>query len=132
MKIDFLNGELEEEMYMMQPKGFTSTDESKMCKLQRSIYRLKQASRSWNLCFDKAIKTYGFIRNEEEPKAHHCTKYILHRYHLIREIVDRGDVELQKIDGRKNMADSFTKAVTIKKFDNFKIKMGIRYCSNWL
>ena len=42
----FLNGELEEEVYMMQPKGFTSIDESKMCKLQTSICGLKQASQS--------------------------------------------------------------------------------------
>ena len=63
----FLNGELEEEVYMIQPEGFTSIDESKVCKLQRSIYGLKQASRSWNMRFDKCIKSYGFVRNGEEP-----------------------------------------------------------------
>ena len=54
-------------MYMIQLKGFTSTDESKVCKLQMSIFGLKQAFRSWNKHFDKIIKTYGFIKNEEEP-----------------------------------------------------------------
>ena len=44
----FLNGELDEELYMIQPEGFISIDESKACKLKRSIYGLKQASRSWN------------------------------------------------------------------------------------
>ena len=67
VKTAFLNGELTEEVYMIQPEGFTSTDESKVCKLQRSIYGLKQASRSWNMHFDKVIKTYGFIKNGEEP-----------------------------------------------------------------
>ena len=67
VKITFLNGELKEEIYMIQPEGYTSTDESKMCKLKRSIYGLKQTSRSWNMHFDKVIKMYGFIRNEEEP-----------------------------------------------------------------
>ena len=33
-----------------------------MCKLQRSIYGLVQASRSWNIRFDKVIKAYGFIQ----------------------------------------------------------------------
>ena len=41
VKIVFLNGELEEEVYMIQPEGFTSIDESKVYKLQRSIYVLK-------------------------------------------------------------------------------------------
>ena len=34
-----------------------------MCKLQRSIYGLVQASRSWNKHFDSVIKAYGFIQN---------------------------------------------------------------------
>ena len=38
-----------------------------MCKLHRSIYGLKQASRSWNHHFDEAIRSYGFIKNEDEP-----------------------------------------------------------------
>ena len=67
VKTAFLNGELDEEVYMIQPEGFTSTDESKVCKLQRSIYGLKQASRSWNIRFDRTIKTYGFVKNGEEP-----------------------------------------------------------------
>ena len=41
VKITFLNGELEEEVYMIQPEGFTSIDESKVCKLKRLIYGLK-------------------------------------------------------------------------------------------
>ena len=68
VKTAFLNGFLEEEIYMKQPEGFTSRNDShKVCKLQRSIYGLKQASRSWNLRFDDAIKTFGFIKNVDEP-----------------------------------------------------------------
>ena len=67
VKTAFLNGELTKEVYMIQPEGFTSTNESKVYKLRRSIYGLKQASQSWNMCFDKVIKTYGFIKNGEEP-----------------------------------------------------------------
>ena len=46
VKITFLNRELEEEVYMIQPEGFTSTDELKVCKPKRSIYRLKKVSKS--------------------------------------------------------------------------------------
>ena len=62
IKTAFLNGFLEEELYMMQPEGFNDPKgANKMCKLQRSIYGLVQASRSWNICFDGLIKAYGFI-----------------------------------------------------------------------
>ena len=47
---------------MMQPEGFVDPKGAKkVSKLQRSIYGLVQASRSWNICFDKVIKVYGFI-----------------------------------------------------------------------
>ncbi len=66
-KIAFLNGKLEEDVYMTQPEGFVNPkDVGKICKLQRSIYGLKQASRSWNLRFNDAIKEFGFIKNEDE------------------------------------------------------------------
>ncbi|KAK8584075.1 hypothetical protein V6N12_068325 [Hibiscus sabdariffa] len=53
---------------MTQPEGFVTPENAgKVCKLQRSIYGLKQASRSWNLRFNDAIKEFGFIRNGDEP-----------------------------------------------------------------
>ena len=68
VKMDFLNGYLEERIYMMQPEGFVAKgQQQKVCKLLRSIYGLKQASRSWNLRFDETIKTYGFEKNVDEP-----------------------------------------------------------------
>ncbi|KAM2549652.1 hypothetical protein TB1_013993 [Malus domestica] len=67
VKTAFLNGYLEEELYMTQPEGFMSKSEkTKVCKLQRSIYGLKQASRSWNIRFDTEIKTFGFTQNEDD------------------------------------------------------------------
>ena len=51
----------------MQPEGFVDpTNARKICKLQKSIYGLKQASRSWNIYFDEVVKGFGFIKNKEE------------------------------------------------------------------
>ena len=48
---------------MMQPEGFVDPKgANKVCKLQRSIYGLMQASQSWNKRFDSVIKAYGFIQ----------------------------------------------------------------------
>ena len=67
VKTAFLNGNIEEELYMVQPEGFVHPEDAgKVCKLQRSIYGLKQASRSWNLRFDEVIKGFGFVQNFEE------------------------------------------------------------------
>ena len=63
VKTAFLNGFLEEELYMMQSEGFVDPKgANKVCKLQRSIYGLVQASRSWNKRFDSVIKAFGFIQ----------------------------------------------------------------------
>ena len=68
VKTTFLNGNLEEEIYMMQPESFIAKNQEHMvCKLKRSIYGLKQASRSWNIKFDQAIKSFGFEQNLDEP-----------------------------------------------------------------
>ena len=56
IKTAFLNGELDEEIYMDQPIGFvTKGQEHKVCKLKRSIYGLKQSSRQWYLRFHQAV-----------------------------------------------------------------------------
>ena len=74
----------------------------------------------------------GAIAQAKEPKAHQRMKHILCHYHFIQKIMDQGDVDLQKIDGKENLADPFTKAIMVKEFDDFKSKMGIRYYTDWL
>lgn len=75
VKTTFLNGFIEENIYMQQPIGFVSNSErNKVCKLHKSIYRLKQASRSWNIQFDEIIKMFGFIKNPDEPCVYKWTK----------------------------------------------------------
>ena len=64
----FLNGELEEEVYMQQPKGFSREGEEHLvCKLKKSIYGLKQSPRCWNTALDKQLKEMGFIQSTSDP-----------------------------------------------------------------
>ncbi|KAJ9560249.1 hypothetical protein OSB04_005409 [Centaurea solstitialis] len=68
VKTAFLNGKLTEDVYMEQPEGFVDPkNPNKVCKLLKSIYGLKQASRRWNLHFDERIKEFGFAKGEFEP-----------------------------------------------------------------
>ena len=64
VKMVFLNGDLEEEVYMKQPEGFSFSDgEHLVCKLKKSIYGLKQASHQWYLKFHEFISSFGFVKN---------------------------------------------------------------------
>ena len=56
VKTTFLNDDLDEDVYMAQPTGFTEVGkEHLVCKLNKSIYGLKQASRQWYLKCDRII-----------------------------------------------------------------------------
>ena len=64
VKTTFLNGNLEEKVYMKQPEGFSSSEgEHLVCKLKKSIYGLKQASHQWYLKFHEVITLFGFEEN---------------------------------------------------------------------
>ena len=67
VKTAFLNSILTETVFMTQPEGFEDPKNAKkVCKLKKSIYGLKQASRSWNIRFDEAVSDFGFIKNADE------------------------------------------------------------------
>nr|GEV56681.1 hypothetical protein [Tanacetum cinerariifolium] len=63
---DFLNEKLTKDVFMAQPEGFENEKYPKrVCKLQKAIYELKQASHGWNLCFHEKVTQFGFSRSED-------------------------------------------------------------------
>ena len=67
VKTAFLNGELDEEVYMNQPEGFVVPgNEHKVCKLVKSLYGLKQAPKQWHQKFDEVILSSGFKLNQSD------------------------------------------------------------------
>ena len=69
----------------------------------------------------------GAIAPAKEHGSHRQSKHILRCYHLIREIIERGDVKICKVSTNDNVADPLTKALTQRKHDHHTRSMCIRY-----
>jgi len=75
VKSVFLNGMLDEEIYMEQPQGFIATGkETWVCHLQKAIYGLKQASHAWNSNIHAALTELGFKRTIADAGV-----YVMHQ-----------------------------------------------------
>ncbi|KAK8506891.1 hypothetical protein V6N12_046252 [Hibiscus sabdariffa] len=73
----------------------------------------------------------GAIAQAKEPRSHQRSKHILRHFHLIREIIDRGDVEICKVHTDDNIADPLTKPLAQQKHDRHTESLGIRYVGDW-
>jgi transposase InsO family protein len=74
VKTAFLNGELEEEVYVLQPPGYTTHDSTHACLLKRALYGLRQAPRTWHMRLKKDLEAAGFVESQADPGlfiAHH-------------------------------------------------------------
>lgn len=86
IKSAYLNGNLDEELYMDQPEGFTvQGKEGKVCKLSQAIYGLKQAGRQWHAHLHDTLSMLGFQENlagdvsifikcDDGGPPHHCAR----------------------------------------------------------
>ena len=72
VKTAFLNRDINETIYMVQPENFVSGDPKRLvCKLKKSIYGLKQASRQWYFKFHQVVISFGFEINAVEDCVYH-------------------------------------------------------------
>ncbi|KAL0405255.1 UNVERIFIED_CONTAM: hypothetical protein Slati_3839400 [Sesamum latifolium] len=74
----------------------------------------------------------GAIAQAKEPRSHHRSKYILRCYHLFREMVNRGDVNMDRVSSAKNTADPLTKPMSQIAHTQHLDKMGLRSMGDWI
>lgn len=67
VKTAYLNGILEDTVYMRQPEGYTTGNERTVCRLRRSLYGLKQSARVWNRKVDSVFKDLNFQPTKSDP-----------------------------------------------------------------
>jgi hypothetical protein len=76
VKSAFLNGVLEEEIFMEQPQGFVvSGQETQVCRLKKALYGLKQASCAWNLQFHGVLLELGFVWTYSDAGVYVCHQH---------------------------------------------------------
>ncbi|RVW42410.1 Retrovirus-related Pol polyprotein from transposon RE1 [Vitis vinifera] len=125
VKNAFLNGDLEEEVYMDIPAGLETTSNfNKVCRLRKSLYGLKQSPRAWFERFTKVVKRYGFVQCQSDH-----TLFVKHFPEgklaiiivYVDDIILTGDHE-EKIDLLKKL---LTKEFEIKDLGNLKYFLGM-------
>ena len=111
VKTAFLNGDLDEEIYMEQPEGFVVPgQEKKVCKLVKSLYGLKQAPKQWHEKFDNVMMSNGFKINECDKCVY--VKNLENDYVIVCLYVD----DMLIIGSNFKMINS-TKKMLSKRFD---------------
>ena len=73
----------------------------------------------------------GAIVKAKESRSHQRSKHILRRFHLIREIIGRGDVKICRVHTDGNVADPLTKPLPQSKHDSHTRSIGIRFMPDW-
>ena len=72
VKTAFLNGVVEEEVYVEQPQGFETHDrKSHVCRLKKALYGLKQAPRTWYGRIDRFLKSLGFTKSKADSNLYY-------------------------------------------------------------
>ena len=73
----------------------------------------------------------GAIAKAKEPRSHQKSKHVLRKFRLIREIIGRGDVRMERVDTTDNIADPLTKSIIHKVFVGHLGRMCLKYMGNW-
>ncbi|KAL0554130.1 hypothetical protein IC582_008044 [Cucumis melo] len=124
VKNAFLNGDLVEEVYMSPPPGFEAQFGQQVCKLQKSLYGLKQSPRAWFDRFTTFVKSQGYSQGHSDhtlfTKASKTEKIaILIVY--VDDIVLTGDDQTEISQLKQRMGDEFE----IKDLGNLKYFLGM-------
>jgi hypothetical protein len=75
VKTTFLNGFIDEEVYIEQPQGFEVSDrETHVCLLRKAVYGMKQASQAWYSCIDTYLLQMGFEKSDDDPNLYNIIR----------------------------------------------------------
>ncbi|CAN1766532.1 Retrovirus-related Pol polyprotein from transposon TNT 1-94 [Linum perenne] len=119
----FLHGDLFEEVYMKPPLGLSLDSPNLVCRLNKSLYGLKQASRQWNFKLTEFLQSLGFVQSKADYSlfTKQSNKLFLAVLVYVDDIIMTGN-DIQGIkDLKTNLHDKFT----IKDIGELKFFLGL-------
>ena len=124
----FLHGFLDEEVYMVPPAGYNKAGHNEVCKLKKSIYGLKQASRQWNKELSKFLRSLGFIQSKQDYSL--FTRSLSGEFVAVLVYVDDMLVTGTNMQQINDVKHSLDKAFTIKDLGALNYFLGIQISRN--
>ncbi|TPX53003.1 DNA-directed DNA polymerase [Synchytrium endobioticum] len=128
VKAAFLHATLNEEVYMSQLKGFEDGS-SKVCKLLKSVYGLRQSPRAWYLTLKDWFEKRGYKFTPHEPCLY--AKITPNDMIFVEIHVDDFKITSNKEDAITNLEYELEKTFKIKKCGNLKRYLGIDFERDW-
>lgn len=123
VKFAFLNGILEEEVYIEQPEGFVDLSKKDMvCKLHKELYGLKQAPRAWSERLHNYLIKIGFQRKNDNKNLY--IKEGLDKKIILAEIFVDNTLFTRNDDLYKSFSEEMSKEFEISMFGEIKLFVG--------
>lgn len=119
----FLNGKIYSEVYVKQPKGYEDGTE-RVCKLDKTLYGLKESPRAWYECFNEYLRNLDFKRSEYD----YCLYSLKEKDEIIYLILFVDDLLIcyKKKENLKYIKDLLAKRFQMKNLDEIKTYLGIK------
>ena len=125
VKTAFLNGEIDETIYMEQPENFVTGDlKSMVCKLKKSLYGLKKSPRLWYYKFYKIISSFGFVINPADECIY--LKYSGSKYIFLVLYVDDILLATNDLNLLRNTKNFLSNTFEMKDLGNAPLVLGIQ------
>jgi hypothetical protein len=132
VKSAFLNGVLEEEIFMEQPHGFVvAGQEARVCCLKKAIYGLKQASCTWNLQFHGVLTGLSFMQMFADAGMYVCNQHRGDGILIIILYVDDITLLGTSLESVKHMKGSLSDCYDMSDMGEIQSYLGIHIVCNW-
>ncbi|XP_074317900.1 uncharacterized protein LOC141653934 [Silene latifolia] len=126
----FLHGFIDEEVYMTPPEGYTQAKPGQVCKLKRSLYGLKQASRQWNIELTRFLQKHNFIQSKQDYSLFTRQDTVTKKFTVALVYVDDVLLTGESVQEIKQLKKALHDTFTIKDLGQVRYFLGLEIARN--